>query len=203
MNMNNKGFSLIEVIVALFITSIIGAGVITLQYTVGRSQLDAFRNYVNTDEADRVVTDIITELRNARQGDNGAYPIDTTDDSEIIFFSDINHDGLTERVRYTLTGNTLEKGTITPSGNPIEYLIGNEVTRTISGNIRNNTDPVFYYINGDWPEDTVNNPLFPQYRLADTRSVSVRLLINSNPTITDSNYLAESFTNIRILKDNY
>jgi hypothetical protein len=49
--------------------------------------------------------------------------------------------------------------------------------QTISTIIRNGTQAVFSYYNGDWPEDTVNNPLVPAERLLQTRLIGVTLLM--------------------------
>lgn len=57
---------------------------------------------VAIDEARRGIETMIKEIREARAGDDGSYPIVLTGDKEFIFYSDIDKDGTTERVRYFL-----------------------------------------------------------------------------------------------------
>jgi prepilin-type N-terminal cleavage/methylation domain-containing protein len=197
-----KGFTLLEILIGMAIALVLVAGVLFLQFSLGGTQLEAFRNYVNTSEADSATSRFIREIRTARQSDNGAYPLETLSNFEIVFYSDIDYDDATERVRYTLIGTTLEKGVVEPSGNPIVYPLANETTSTISDNVRNGVEPLFYYYNSDWPDDQVNNPLPDAARLSDTRSIGINLRINSNPNISGNDYDTESTTSIRMLKSN-
>jgi len=45
---------------------------------------------------------MVKEIREARSGEDGSYPIVLAGDKEFIFFSDIDNDGKTERARYFL-----------------------------------------------------------------------------------------------------
>lgn len=198
----SSGFTLLEILIGSAIAIILVAGVMFLQFTLGGTQLEAFRNYVNTSEADAVTSKFVREIRPSKQSDNGAYLLETLSDFEIVFYSDIDHDGLVERVRYTLVDTTLEKGITKPSGDPIEYLPASETIATISENVRNGTEPLFYYYNSDWPDDQINNPLPNETRLSDTKSVRIKLMVNSNPAISENNYVTESTTSIRMLKIN-
>lgn len=58
------------------------------------------------EEARRGIEIMTKEIRGARSGEGGSYPIVLADDKEFIFFSDIDNDGKTERVRYFL-GNLI------------------------------------------------------------------------------------------------
>ena len=198
----NKGFTLLEILIGSAIAITLVAGVMFLQFTLGGTQLEAFRNYVNTSEADAITSKFIKEIRPSKQSDNGAYLLETLSDFEIVFYSDIDYDGPVERVRYTLIDTVLEKGITEPSGDPIEYLPANETVVTISENVRNGTEPLFYYYNSGWPDDQINNPLPDEARLSDTKSVRIKLMVNSNPAISENNYVTESTTSIRMLKTN-
>jgi hypothetical protein len=199
----NKGFTLLEIIVGMAIAMVVIGGVLFLQFTLGGTQLEAFRNYINTNEADSTVTKFTREIRTAKQSDNGAYPLEILGDFEIVFYSDLDFDNSTERIRYTLNDSTLEKGVIDPANNPIEYPTENEVVTIISENVTNGSNPVFYYYNESWPQDVANNPLQSGSRLANTKSVGIMLNINSNPNISSNEYNTESTTAIRFLKNDY
>jgi len=201
-NSNKKGFTLIEVLVSSALLVIIGAGYLGLQYMMSKSQVVVFNGYLSVEEANSIVTQMINEIRNARQSDDGAYLLDTANDQEIVFYSDIDGDGVTERVRYTLSNNLLTKGVTEPTGNPPIYDLTQEKAKIVSSNIRNGAQPVFYYYNKDWPIDTTNNPLPSAYRIADTTIIKVILRENTNSSSPNTDYVLESDATIRMLKLN-
>lgn len=70
--------------------------------------------------------------------------------------------------------------------------------------IRNSSEePIFEYYNGDWPGDTVNNPLPPGERLLNTRLVKIYLVVNvSEGPIGPQPFDISQTVNLRNLKDN-
>lgn len=97
---SKRGFTLIEAIVtiAIFIFAL-GAviGFIVMGY---RGQAYALQQSVAINEARRGIETMVKELREAKMGDDGSYILAKAEDYEIIFYSDIDKDGATERVRY-------------------------------------------------------------------------------------------------------
>lgn len=205
MNITSKlrsGFTLVELLVVPVIITILGGAVLGLQYLVNQSQISAWKSYLGVEDANLIVSSLNRELRNARAGNDGSYALDTTDDQQIIFYSDYDFDGITERIRYTLTGTQLVKGIIEPTTPPITYPSNTEIIKTLSPYVRNGSNPIFYYYNGDWPQDTTNNPLALADRISDTRLIRISLTTNTNPQEPRTNYSLESYVQIRILKDN-
>ncbi|MFH1509809.1 MAG: type II secretion system protein [Candidatus Nealsonbacteria bacterium] len=97
-----RGFTLIETIITIAIfVLVIGviSGTIIMLY---RIQGYTWQQSISIDEARRGIEVMVKEIREARYGDNGAYPIEKADNKELIFYSDIDKDGSTERVRYFL-----------------------------------------------------------------------------------------------------
>jgi type II secretory pathway pseudopilin PulG len=97
-----RGFTLIETLVMIFVL------ILTLGATAGFAVV-AYRTYGFTwqqstaiDEARRGIETMVKEVRAARTGEDGSYPIEKAEDKELIFYSDIDGDGKTERVRYFL-----------------------------------------------------------------------------------------------------
>jgi type II secretory pathway pseudopilin PulG len=195
------GFSLLEVLIVAGITVILAGGLLSLQYIFGQTQVQVLRNYTSVEEANAGVSGMVKELRNLQTAENGAYPLERALDQEIIFYSDYDSDGESERIRYYLNGEDFTKGVIEPTGFPPTYPGANEKTRVISTNVKNNAIPIFYYYNGDWPSDTTNNPLDTPTRLSETKLMRVNLLINPTDD-TSRNFNLDSYVQLRALKNN-
>lgn len=198
-----NGFSLIETIITIFIFSL---ALVAVSFFI----LNFYRNYKFTfeqtqaiNEARKGIETMIKEIREARHGDDGSYPIKEADDFQFIFYSDIDKDEAVERVRYFLDGTDFKKGVIEPSNDPPEYILADEIVSTLSQYVRNNiSELVFTYYNGDWPSDTINNPLPTLTRLTETKLMHVYLKINVDPNRPPDDFELESDTQIRNLKTN-
>src|SRR3989344_9268511 len=196
-----QGFTLIEVLITASIMVVLGGLVLTLINITTQTRLSTFQNLMNVDQTNSQISTMVRELRNLQIGDNAAYPLGKAADQEMIFYSDIDYDGETEKVRYTLTGTQFEKGVIEPVGFPATYPSANEKVRVLTENVRNGADPIFYYYNGDWPADTVTNPLPQPIRLSESKLLKVYLKLNTEDD-PDSDFILESYTQLRILKQN-
>ena len=64
---------------------------------------------------------MVSEIRTASTANTGAYTIGLATDSALTFYSDTDNDGLKEKVRYFITGTTLQKGLTKPTGSPLSY----------------------------------------------------------------------------------
>jgi hypothetical protein len=88
-------------------------GIYTFIITVYRVYDYTWQQSVAVDEARRWMEIMIKEIREAKPGDDGSYPIVLAQDKEFIFYSDIDKDGQTERVRYFLgsmgSGNQIKE----------------------------------------------------------------------------------------------
>lgn len=201
-NKKNKGITLIETVIALGIFVIIVVtwnSIIIQSYRsaeFGRQQQDAIR------EAQNGIEMMTQELREASTGENGAYALDTADDNQIIFYSDIDKDIYTERVRYWIDGNALKKGITEPSGDPLDYNLNDEQIKIISNFVNNGSLPLFTYYNENYPYDTINNPLPAPARLIDTKLIHIFLRINIDPSKAPADFDVESDVQLRNLKTN-
>jgi type II secretory pathway pseudopilin PulG len=106
-----KSFTLVETLVTITIFALaIGAisGLVTLAY---RAQGYTWQQSLAINEARKGIETMVKEIREARPGDDGSYPIEQAADKEFVFYSDIDKDGDVERVRYFL--GTAGEGTLT------------------------------------------------------------------------------------------
>src|SRR3989344_187028 len=197
-----SGFTTMEVLVASVLIVVLGMGILGLQVIISDSQVNTFNGSIAVDGANYSVSTISRELRTARKADSGSYPVVLADDNEIIFYSDIDFDDSSERVRYYLVDTILYKDVIEPIGYPATYPSGSAQTKIIVENVRNGAVPIFLYFNDGWPSDTANNPLPTPASLLDVKLIRISLRINpleNNPT---SDFVLESYVGIRTLKDN-
>ena len=199
---NAQGFTLIELLIVIVLMSLLAGGLLTLQYILSQNQIVVWRSYVSVNEANNNVFSLVREARTARSGENGAYPIETADDNEFIFYSDYDFDGQTERIRYYLDGANLSKGVIEPVGFPATYPPSEEKIKVISENVRNESIPLFYYYNEGWPEDSINNPLTTPASPSDIKLVKIFIRINTSANEPNKDYVLESYAQLRMLKEN-
>lgn len=200
--MKKAGFTLVEVIVAIFIFSIVVAGVAGFAIYYIRNYSFSFEETQSVGQAQQALTTMIREIREARSADNGAWPLTTLDDNSFIFYADVTNDERADRVRYFIEGTELKKGVIEPTQVPVSYPPANEVVKTIAYYIDNDTTSLFTYYNGDWPADQINNPLAPTNRLLNTRYVNIYLRINVETNTGSQPFELTSGVAIRSLKDN-
>lgn len=99
------GFTLIETIVTVAIFIFALGAVATFIIMGYRGQAYTLEQSSAINEARRGIETMVKELREARIGDDGSYSIAKAEDYEIIFYSDIDKDGATERVRYFIYGS--------------------------------------------------------------------------------------------------
>lgn len=198
-----KGMTLLEMLVALSIMTMGMAGFSMLFISSWNSNKFIVEMGNASFLASRGVTETVAEIRKARQADNGDYPVESGDDFDLKVYLDIDGDGVTERVHYYHQGTTLYQGITEPvAGLPITYPNADGTTRIIANSIINTaTDPVFSYYNGDYPSDTVNNPLPTPVDVADVRMIKVHLMVNLDPFHAPEHVNIESFAELRNLND--
>ena len=95
-----QGFTLVEVLVTIVIFSIVVSVVFSAIFMFYRNQSFTWDQSVAIEEARRGIKTMVREIREAKVGDDGSYSIESANDKEFVFYSDIDKDGATEKVRY-------------------------------------------------------------------------------------------------------
>lgn len=157
-----KGFTLIEVIVTISIFTIVLIAISSLVTTMYRTHGYAFQQSIAIEEARRGVDTMQKEIRRARQGEDGSYPIEKASEKEFIFYSDIDGDGKTERVRYfigTINSEIKTENCITDErGGSCSFVFSNflkgeitfaQVKISLDGDLGRNSEFADIYINGN------------------------------------------------------
>ncbi len=146
---------------------------------------------------------IVDYVRRAEQGDNGAYPIVSADDNDLVIYCDYNKNNITERLHFYRSGQDILMGITEPTSTlPKTYPSGDQQTITIVSHIINDSSkPIFSYYNQDYPADIVNNPLATPAILSNVRLIKIYLEINIDPTHAPDNVKMQSFVELRNLND--
>lgn len=147
MKTRQAGYTLSELLVVIALVSLVGL-------VISKFQRDVFsfnRYFSNSlsvgDSAQKLLRPMTAEIRSTSQSSTGAYPIDSIGDYYFSFYSDIDSDGLKEWVKYSISGTTLNKEVIKPTGNPLVYNTANKVTSVFMTGVRNQVEsiPMFTY----------------------------------------------------------
>jgi len=178
-----RGVTLVELMVAMAILAVVMAGGMLFWRIIAENYQIALQGTQNVIEVNDGLRRLVNELREARDSEAGAYLLLTANDTEIAFFSDVDGDLVTERVRYWVEGNQLKRGVIEPVGLPAVYNETAEVVRVLTDKVELEGQTLFSYYNQDWPTDQIANPLPLADRLVQTRYVEVnlRLLWDEQP----------------------
>lgn len=206
-NRNNRkmklsGFTLMETMVAIFIFGIGMAGFTYFFSWLWRNNQFVIEEGETARLVSRATDKLVSEIRKARQGDDGSYPIRSGDDFDLVFYSDIDSDGITERVHYYYENNQLKEGLAEPSGSPAAYPSSDGSVSTIASYIVNtSSEPVFYYYDKSYAGNSSSQPLPTPIDPGDVKLIRVQLYANINPNRAPDNINIESFAELRNLNE--
>jgi type II secretory pathway pseudopilin PulG len=192
-----RGFTLVEAIVVVAITAIVGGTLLSTIRNFYRANTYVFEATTSVDSARRGLATTLSALREASYADDGNYPIATAATSSITFYSDIDSDGGIERVRvYTING-TLYRTIINASGNPPSYTGQTTSTTTIATYVRNTGSvPIFTYYNSSGVQLSTTSPT-----LSQIASVSTTLMVDLNPNRAPNVLTLTGSATLRNLRD--
>jgi prepilin-type N-terminal cleavage/methylation domain-containing protein len=198
---DNKGFTLLELLVAMGIFSLVLLGGVWLLISGLRYNTIIWDQLQGQNDGRRALQTVVDVVRRAEESNIGSYAIVLADDNELTFYANADNDSYKEKVRFWLDNTTLKMGIIKPSGNPLGYS-GAEIVVEIAHDIVNIAQgvPVFIYYNEDYTgtEEPLDSP-------ADTtqvKLVKIQLEIEKDPDKTPVPLHVESMVGIRNLKEN-
>jgi prepilin-type N-terminal cleavage/methylation domain-containing protein len=198
----NKGMTLVETAIALAIFSLIVVA-------VGAFARDVFYfndilqiGLNNVTEARKVLRPFANEVRSAQPSNIGAFALAQTATSSFAFYSDIDNDGVRERVRYFLQGDEFQKGVIEPTGSPLVYNPANESVIKVIKNVVPG-DAIFSYYDSAYAGSTTTPALAHPVTPVDVRLIRVDLTVDANPNRAPSLMTVTTQVTVRNLKDNH
>ncbi|TAK96797.1 hypothetical protein EPO05_00925 [Patescibacteria group bacterium] len=198
-----KGLTLIETVIAIGILVIGMIGFSLLFLNVWKSNAYTYETGQASIAASQGASKAVGFIRKARQGDDGAYPIKSATNDDLVIFSDYDKDGITERLHFYKDNEQLIMGYRRPSGGlPKTYAAGDEDSIVLAKNVVNqSTEPLFYYFNKNYPGDMVNNPVATPAYVWDIRLVEINLKVNITKGRGPENIEIRSFVEMRNLND--
>ena len=143
---------MIELLVVCLVAGILGGAMLGLYQGLMRSWADTGHRIINQDDARSAINDI---SRYVRMAESSASNLTSTSDAvalaqpqELVFYADINGNGLPDKVRYYLSGKTLRRAALAPNTStspptyPTAYTTDGVV---VMDGIQNGTTPLFTY----------------------------------------------------------
>jgi len=197
-----KGITLVELVIAVAIFGL-------LSVAVGAFARDVFYfndilqiGLNNVTEARKVLRPFANEVRRAQPSNLGAFSLAQTATSSFAFYSDIDEDGVQERVRYFVEGDEFKKGIIEPTGNPLVYSVANErIIKVIHDVVP--SSHIFSYYDSNYAGATTTPALSHPVTPSAVRLVRVDLTVDANPNRAPSLMTITTQVTVRNLKDNY
>jgi prepilin-type N-terminal cleavage/methylation domain-containing protein len=99
---NRKGFTLIETVMSVIVFGIIFFAVGQFVFLGYRTKGYVYEQSRAVSEARRGVEAMARDIRSAETAEDGSFAIERADDKQFVFYSDIDKDGVIEKVRYFL-----------------------------------------------------------------------------------------------------
>lgn len=190
----NRAFTLIETIVVIGITTVVFLALAILLQYFYKTNAYVFEQTKAVDSARSGIQHAMMTLREASYGSDGSYPVGAAATSSITFYADTNNDGAAEKITYLLSGGTLYKSSITPSGNPPSYVGQTPATSTIASYIVSTSTPTFTYF------DSNGLQLATPINISQIASVNTSILVDVNINRAPVTFTLTSAATLRNLR---
>ncbi len=179
-----RGMTLIEAMVWIALMTISMLAISSTVLYFYRTNSYSLEQATAVTSAQRGLERIVRVVREAAFSSQGAFPIVSISANDFVFYADVDTDPLIERVHYYLSGTTLMRGVLDPTGNPPDY-VGAETIEEVADYVRNSAQgiSVFQYY------DVLGNEITLPANYTAVRFVKVTLAVNVN-TATLPNQLS-------------
>lgn len=179
-----RGMTLIETIVWVAVLVLVFEALAATLLYFYRTNRYAIEQASAVTSGQRGLEQMVQVIREAAYSSEGAFPIHSIAEDDLVFYADVDTDTSIERVHYYLDGNALMRGVLDPSGDPLSYT-GAETLSTVAEYVRNGEldTPVFEYF------DEIGEEITDYGNWANARFVKVSLIVN-----VDANTLPNQLT---------
>lgn len=153
-------FTLIEIITAVFVITVLTGAVVLFSRGVFRNSSILNISLTSQSEIRKTFKNFSSEVRSSAPGFEGSYPIEVASSTIFTFYSNIDSDKYTEKIRYYIEGGTLKKGVTKFNVSTGKY----DITEKISSEIKNlettSSTSTFYYYDKNY-DGTNSYPTLP------------------------------------------
>lgn len=192
----NQGFTLIEILIVISIISAVGIMIGFFALDISDFGIFLGDTLAAQQELQLTLNVMASEIRSIGPSDNGSYMVFVSSSSSFGFYSDIDGDENFDQVRYFLSGNTLRKGVIAPTGNPAVYDPASEIIiDVIHDVIASATAPIFSYYPNTY--NGTGGPLNQPVQAADVRIIKTDIAVDRTPLDKEGRVLFSATTRIR------
>jgi len=195
------GFTLLETLIVVGLFVVLAVAIGAFSSDIWRQNTFVQHSLIAESEARGTLKQIIAEMRAMAPGHDGSYPLALASTTAITFFSDVDHDGLRERIRYYVASSSLMKGTIKPTGQPYVYTEANETVQTKVNNLVNTT-AVFNFYDDNYDGSASSTALAFPVDISQVRLIKATIMIDADPNRSPVPLMFESQVSLRNLKDN-
>jgi len=196
------GFTLVEILIVVAIFLLIALALSQFIRDIFWQNYVVSQGLVADGEAKLTLSRMINELRRTESAANGAYPIEVAGSSTLIFFSDLDDDGLRERLRYWLENGDLKRGLIEPVGPPYVYNPATETVSTPLKNLANAGGLVFTYYDNNYDGTASSTPLPAPVEIGDIRLIKIEFSVDADTEQAPIALYLTGQVMLRNLKDN-
>ncbi len=201
-NRKDNGFTLVEMLTAIFIFTLLLVGITVLFKTILTTTTQQNLSLDTSDQARKLSFNFLNEVRTATTGNDGSFPINEASDGQIVFFSGYGASGANiNRIRYFVSNGKLWKGVVVPTGNPLTYNLTGETTKPVQTALANGNTPVFFYYNENY--GGTSTPLSQPVNVNQVRFVKLNLiLLKQDVKGASTTFVVNAGASIRNLKTN-
>ncbi|OIO20202.1 MAG: hypothetical protein COY69_02630 [Candidatus Magasanikbacteria bacterium CG_4_10_14_0_8_um_filter_32_14] len=203
-----KAFTLIELIIVIFIMLILITGTVQLFIFGNRSISIMWDQLAAQNQANFAINRFIDYTRTAEVSSIGGYPLEVADPYELVFYANVDTDSLIEKVRFYLntSSNNLKQAITKPgmSSGKLSYdtaLGATEIISELAENVSNFVlnKPIFLYYNQYY--NGSGDPLV-NYSISDVRMITLQLELERDFTKSPVPLTVQSTILVRSLHNN-
>jgi|WetSurMetagenome_2_1015567.scaffolds.fasta_scaffold135649_2 Tfp pilus assembly protein PilX len=207
-----RGFTLIELLMVCLTAGLLGMAILGVYESLVRSWADTSHRIVNQDDARYAINEISRYLRMAESSASNlssqSDAIALAEADELVFFADINGDGLSDKCRYYLDGTTLRLATLAPDTSEAPPIYATEYTNdgiVIMQGIQSAALFTYYqmnpaYITNPIPANDTLVEITNPTTAAELRSIiaiDIALRVNETPGVPKANVALDTRVQIR------
>lgn len=204
-----RGVTFIETIVVIGIMSVVMLGSSLFFVRMWRMHQFTYEVAIASFVSSRGIKNAEQDIRAARPAENGAFPIVSADDHDIVFYMDHDEDGVAERMHYFIEDQKLKVGIREPNMSviPPTYASGDESVTDAASYIVNETTgyATFTYYDEDGAifayDDIQGKAMATPADPSKIKMVKILLFVNPDPIKKPNNVRIETFVVIRNLAD--